>query len=109
QRVGAGGPVGDGLAERAGPLEEGDLPALRGRRVGGGEAAVVARDAGPAGEGPGRAGGVVLELAGAHRHLLEPRVADRGAAGLHDDLVDEGGVVAAGAVQALELDRVRPG
>ena len=29
--------------------------------------------------------------------------------GVHGDLVDEGGVVAAGTVQSLEGDRVRPG
>ena len=75
QYVGARGPAADGLAERAGPLEEGDLHALRRRRVARGEAAVVARDAGAAGEGPGRAGRAVLELAVPHLHLLEARVA----------------------------------
>ena len=42
QHVGAGGPAGDGLAERAGALEEGDLRALGGRRVARGEAAGLA-------------------------------------------------------------------
>ena len=47
-----------------------------GRGVARGEAAVVAADAGLAGEGPWRAGRAVLELARTHRHLLESRVAD---------------------------------
>ena len=38
---------------------------------------LLAGDAGAAGEGPGRAGGAVLELAGPHLHLLETRVRDR--------------------------------
>ena len=40
----------------------------------------------------------------------KPRSPIGGGAGRHDgDGVDEGGVVAAGGVQALERDRVRPG
>ena len=62
QDVRAGRPVADGLAERAGLLEEGDLRTVGGRRVARGEAAIVSRDAGGAREGPGGAGRAVLEL-----------------------------------------------
>ena len=75
--VGAGGQAGDDLAERAGLLEEGDLGPLRGVGVAGGEAAAVAGDPGAAGEGPGSARRVVLEVAvaaRAHRRRLEPGV-----------------------------------
>ena len=105
QHVGAGGPAGDGLADRAGGLEEGDLRALRRRRVARGEAAVVARDAGAAGEGPGRAGRPVLELARTHHHLLEPRVGDDGRGRLDlegadvDGAADDAGVALATLVE----------
>src|SRR5262249_35860903 len=62
-RVAAGGPAGDGLADRAVALEEGDLGPLGGARVARGEAAAVGRDAAAVargtGEGPGGAGRVV--------------------------------------------------
>ena len=109
QPVGAGRHAGDRLAERAGPLQEADLGALRGVGVAGGEAAAVARHAGPAGERPGSADRAILEAV-AHRRRLEPGVGQTGRGGLGQaDVVDEGGVVAAGAVQALEGDRVRSG
>ena len=45
-----------------------------------------------------------------HRHLLETRIGDEGRGRLHDgDGVDECGIVTAGAVQALEHDRMSPG
>ncbi len=81
-------------------LEEGDLRAL-GAGVAGGEAGVVGRDAGLAGEGPGRAERAVSELARTNLDGLETRVAD-GGAWRRDDVVDKGGVVAAGGVQAEE-------
>ena len=109
QHVGTGCPA-DRLGERTGALEEGDLRALRCRRVARREAAVVAGDARAARECPRRAGRVVLELAGPHLHLLETRVSDRGGADLcQGDLVDEGRVASPGAVQSLERERVRPG
>ena len=50
------------------------------------------------------------ELSAAQRRRLEPGVGQTGRGGLdHADVVDEGGVVAAGAVEPLEGDRVRPG
>src|SRR5439155_1443857 len=76
QDVGAGRPVADGLAERAGPLEEGDLRTLGSRRVARGEVAIVSRDDGRARESPGRAGRPVLEVVGAHHHLFESYVRD---------------------------------
>src|SRR4051794_41500293 len=48
QYIGAGRPVADGLAERAGTLEEGDLRTLGGRRIARGVGAIVSRDAGAA-------------------------------------------------------------
>ena len=65
----------------------------------------------PPAKAQGEPGRPVPELAGAHRHLLEARVGDDrvGVLALHDDRVDEGGVVAAGGVEPLERDGVRPG
>ena len=48
------------LADRASLLEEGDLAALRGAGVAAGEAAAVARHAGPAAEAPRRARRIIL-------------------------------------------------
>ena len=78
-RVGAGGQPATAWLNGAGRLEEGDLRPLGGGGVAGGEAAAVGRDAGAAGEGPGRAAGVVLEgSAGAQRRRLEPGVGEPG-------------------------------
>ena len=113
QLVAAGGHPGDDLAERAGHLEEGDLGPLGGVGVAAGEAAAVAGDAGIAGVGPGCARRVIQEVAGAaraHRRRLEAGVGQRGRGRLGQlDVIDEGGVVAAGGVQPLEGDRVHPG
>ena len=80
--VGAGGPAGDALAERAGLLEEADLDPLGGGGIAGGEAAAVGRHPGRTGERPRRAGRVVEERAvrpgRPGGRLLEPRVGDRG-------------------------------
>ena len=112
QHVGAGGPAGDGLAERAGrpggrrpgrPRGAGGLPAVKPLPLP--EIAGARRRRSRASR-PGRTGTGRPRPAPA-RNPASP-IAD--GAGLRDgDLVDEGGVVAAGAVQALEGDRVRPG
>ena len=56
-------------------------PGVRG--VARGETAVVGGDTGAAGEGPGGAGRVVLELAGPHLHLLKPRIGNRAQQPVH--------------------------
>ena len=96
------------MRERPGHLQDADLRPLGGGGVRAGEARAVAGDARVTGEGPRRAGRVVAEFARANIQVLEPGVADRRDVDRGDrHRVDERRVVAAGGVQAEELDRVR--
>ena len=111
EHVGAGRPAGDGLADRAGVLEEGHLAPWGAGGLPEVKPLPLAERPAPPVKVQGEPVGPVPELARAHRHLLEARIADVGDRRLVDrrDGVDEGGVVAAGGVQPLEGDRVRPG
>ena len=95
-------------------LQEGDLRALRRRRIAAGEGRAVATDAGAAGKDPGRSRGRILEAtayvgrleaavgdSGRRDHLRQRRTARRGIAGIAavvgDDAVHADGETAGGA------------
>ena len=105
-RVGAGGQPATAWLNGAGALEEGDLGPLGGGGVAGGEAAAVGRDAGrPRRRSRGRRPGRTGRPPAPDRGRLEPAVGDRRRAGDRGqpDVVDEGGVVAAGGVEARKV------
>ena len=92
----------------AGPLQEGDLPTLGGRGIARGEAAAVTRDAGDGEKVQGEPVGAVLVLPGPHgaaartRNRRSPPCRGVMLRACTDGPVDEGGVVAPGAVQPLD-------